>query len=233
MHFCAVAARVYGRFSRPRKTSLNWFIPALVKRRVGSSCGTSGELGTTRWPCRSKYCRKERRISWALIIMNGVLQAVPDGRVHAAGVKSLSQQIAVNASRHGGFLDRRAVAQLAVERLRDQRVLVDFVERFGHRSPGDPAVDAERLDGAERAQPAMALHVRLGPGAGERRATVVQRPFRQQPRDRRVHLVGVELAAREPRPHLRLRQLAAGEQPEGGDVGVRHASNYLVTLVIV
>ena len=34
----------------PRKTSLNWFIPALVKSSVGSSPGTSGELGTTRWP---------------------------------------------------------------------------------------------------------------------------------------------------------------------------------------
>ena len=38
-------------------------MPALVKSRVGSSPGTSGELATTRWPCRSKYFRKEARIS--------------------------------------------------------------------------------------------------------------------------------------------------------------------------
>jgi hypothetical protein len=54
MHFCDVAARVYARFSRPRNTSLNWFMPAFVKRSVGSSPGTSGELGTTAWPWRRK-----------------------------------------------------------------------------------------------------------------------------------------------------------------------------------
>ena len=34
-----------GRSSAPRKTSLNWIMPALVKSSVGSSCGTSGALG--------------------------------------------------------------------------------------------------------------------------------------------------------------------------------------------
>ena len=36
MHFCVLTARVYARFSRPRKIGLNWFIPALVnkKRRI-------------------------------------------------------------------------------------------------------------------------------------------------------------------------------------------------------
>ena len=54
MHFCAVAARVYGRLSKPRNTSLNWFIPALVNSSVGSSPGTTGELATTWWPLDSK-----------------------------------------------------------------------------------------------------------------------------------------------------------------------------------
>ena len=38
---------VYGRLSKPRNTSLNWFIPALVNSSVGSSPGTTGELATT------------------------------------------------------------------------------------------------------------------------------------------------------------------------------------------
>src|SRR5215204_1676846 len=53
MHFCVLTARVYGRFSCPRKIGLNWFIPALVNSSVGSSCGTTGELGTNVWPCRA------------------------------------------------------------------------------------------------------------------------------------------------------------------------------------
>jgi hypothetical protein len=43
-----------GRLSAPRKTSLNWFIPALVNSRVGSSAGTSELLGTRWWPWASK-----------------------------------------------------------------------------------------------------------------------------------------------------------------------------------
>jgi hypothetical protein len=37
-----VVAREYGRLSKPRNTSLNWFIPALVNSRVGSSPGITG-----------------------------------------------------------------------------------------------------------------------------------------------------------------------------------------------
>src|SRR6266404_2334927 len=65
-HFCAVVARVYSRFSRPRKTSLNWFIPAFVNSRVASPCGTSDELRTRRCPLPSKKRRNPSRISFPL-----------------------------------------------------------------------------------------------------------------------------------------------------------------------
>src|SRR5262249_41606890 len=35
----------------PRKYGLNWFMPALANRRVGSSCGTTGDDGTNVCPC--------------------------------------------------------------------------------------------------------------------------------------------------------------------------------------
>ena len=38
--------RLYGRLPVPRKTSLNWFMPALVNSSVGSSSGTTGDDGT-------------------------------------------------------------------------------------------------------------------------------------------------------------------------------------------
>src|SRR5512132_2037610 len=101
MHFCEVVAREYGRFSLPRKTSLNWFIPALVKSSVGSSCGTSGELGTIRCPLLSKYFRKDRRMSLALVVVivdrATVLDASLDERAHARGVKALAEQVAMDA----------------------------------------------------------------------------------------------------------------------------------------
>src|SRR5258706_13590238 len=67
MHFCAVAARVYGRLSKPRNTSLNWFMPALVNSSVGSSPGTTGLDGTTVWPFASKKLWNWERISEAFM----------------------------------------------------------------------------------------------------------------------------------------------------------------------
>jgi hypothetical protein len=42
-------------------------MPAFVNSSVGSSAGTSGELGTTRWPFFLKYSRKDDRISFEVI----------------------------------------------------------------------------------------------------------------------------------------------------------------------
>src|SRR3954468_11001928 len=67
MHFCAVAARTYGRLSKPRNTSLNWFMPAFVKSSVGSSPGTNGLDGTTACPLDSKNFRNVERISLAFM----------------------------------------------------------------------------------------------------------------------------------------------------------------------
>src|SRR4051812_3130586 len=60
MHFCVFATRDQGALSVPRKYGLNWFMPALVNSRDGSSSGTVDELGTNVCPCRwvknSMYC---------------------------------------------------------------------------------------------------------------------------------------------------------------------------------
>ena len=51
---CDVVARVYGRFSTPRNTSLNCTMPELTKSSVGSLPGTSDELGTCVCPLETK-----------------------------------------------------------------------------------------------------------------------------------------------------------------------------------
>src|SRR4051812_17289306 len=87
MHFWELTAR----FRRPRsvpgsawprKIGLNWFIPALVKRSVGSSTGTTGELGTTVCPPPGaglplKNSMNVRRIS---SLVGGILNKTPEGR---------------------------------------------------------------------------------------------------------------------------------------------------------
>src|SRR5918998_537378 len=68
---------------------LNWFIPALVNRSVGSSCGTTGLLGTNVWPC---FCTKKsmncRRISEEEVMNGASLPVkVPDYSRMRAGVQ--------------------------------------------------------------------------------------------------------------------------------------------------
>jgi len=51
MHFCVFVARVslasaLPGCAWPMNSGLNWFMPALAKRSVGSSYGTTGEEGT-------------------------------------------------------------------------------------------------------------------------------------------------------------------------------------------
>src|SRR5262249_28694267 len=53
MHFCVLTARLYGLLPVPRNTSLNWFMPALVNKSVGSSSGTTLDDGTNVCPCFS------------------------------------------------------------------------------------------------------------------------------------------------------------------------------------
>src|SRR5688500_3323216 len=55
----------------PRKTSLNWFIPAFVKSNVGSFAGSKGLERTRVWPLRSKYSRNFSRISGPVINSEG------------------------------------------------------------------------------------------------------------------------------------------------------------------
>jgi hypothetical protein len=45
------------------KTFLNWFMPALVNRSVGSSWGMTGELSAAKCPRETKKFRKRSRIS--------------------------------------------------------------------------------------------------------------------------------------------------------------------------
>src|SRR3954454_8991481 len=66
MHFWLSTARLYGRVPVPRKTSLNWFMPALVNSSVGSSSGTTGDDGTIACCFDVKKSRNCWRTSFAV-----------------------------------------------------------------------------------------------------------------------------------------------------------------------
>src|SRR5262249_57972100 len=89
MHFWLSTARLYGRVPVPRKTSLNWFMPALVNNSVGSSRGTTLLDGTAVWPCfLTKKSMNCCRISFAVGMKEEScslsLESAFDGRVHLA-----------------------------------------------------------------------------------------------------------------------------------------------------
>src|SRR5512147_1917978 len=78
MHFCESTARLYGRLSVPRNTSLNCTIPELVKSRVESPPGTSDIEGTAVCPCSTKKSMNVWRIS---LPVNFLLIRAPSVRV--------------------------------------------------------------------------------------------------------------------------------------------------------
>src|SRR5262249_26642320 len=76
MHFWLSTARLYGRVPVPRKTSLNWFMPALVKSKVGSSSGTTLDDGTAVCPC---FLTKKSRNCWRISLDVGMVECYPEG----------------------------------------------------------------------------------------------------------------------------------------------------------
>ena len=73
MHFCELAARLsldmaVPSWQRPRKSGLNWFMPALMKSSVGSSCGTTGDEGQR--VCAAFFSKKSTKVSriWATVV---------------------------------------------------------------------------------------------------------------------------------------------------------------------
>ena len=109
MHFWVSVARLSfasGPFGSavPRKQGLNWFIPALAKRRVGSSWGTTGEDGTTVCSLPSKKSRKVCRILWAGHSFMGSMAGVSTSGSRDTAVSP----VLADVSRGGG--DRLPVA---------------------------------------------------------------------------------------------------------------------------
>src|SRR5712691_663642 len=146
-------------------------------------------------------------------------------RRHAFGVEALTQQIAVHAAEDRRIAQRHPMTEAALERLLEERRLIDLREDFSDGLPRDIARDAERFDLPDDARASAMLDAYLGPRAGERRAAVVERAFAEQPRHRGVDILFIEFPPREARPKLRFSQLAAGQEGEAGDVrpvGVRH-----------
>ena len=66
-HFWQVVARVNSSLQRPKKWSLNWFMPAGVNNTVGSQRGTSTSLGRRTQPFDWKKVRYFSRNSSAFM----------------------------------------------------------------------------------------------------------------------------------------------------------------------
>src|ERR1700675_3994225 len=108
--FCAVAARLYSRRSSPRNTLLNWTMPALVKRSVGSWAGTRGDERTTVCPWRRKYSRKRWRSSLPLMVMASLYRGAV-GRCVPVGARPGERRDRPHHDRRGVSAPHEVVAQ--------------------------------------------------------------------------------------------------------------------------
>src|SRR5688572_10490876 len=147
-------------------------MPALVKSSVGSSPGSRGLLETTRWPCFSKYLRKELRISRGCIPLLFHLfedrfeaEALRDQAADDAGAPAVVQLL------------RELAAQAALEGAIQQGALVDLLERFAHRVLRGIAVDAGLPDLLQHARPPAMLDGAFHAGNGDGDAPIVEGPI--------------------------------------------------------
>lgn len=65
---------MYSRFSLPKNTSTNWFMPALLNSNVGLSKLGSGALATGWWCISAKKSRKACRIS--VLVVGDVVEFI-------------------------------------------------------------------------------------------------------------------------------------------------------------
>src|SRR5882724_5204579 len=158
-------------------------MPALVKSRVGSWAGTSGEDRTTVCPRRRKYSRNRARMS--LPVIGAVLYAAvfldagevgpPLGEqdthrvAHRRGRIAAAQEVVGQAGGRPGGLAAQQGGQPAAPGFERARGLPHFLERgrdrgFGHR-PGN-SLGEELLVQPVAPDPAPA-GTRLGPPASE------------------------------------------------------------------
>ena len=135
-------------------------------------------------------------MSLALLVMTGVFDTAPDGGIHAGRVESLCEQVPVDSSRGGRFLERHVRPKPPVECLLDQEVFIEVSEDLRDGRSRHVTRDAEALDLPQRPQPSMTLDVRLRSRAGQRGAAVVQGVLALQAGDSCLDVVRFELAPR-------------------------------------
>src|SRR5262245_31543506 len=100
MHFCVFATRFTGGFSVPRKYGLNWFIPALANRSVGSSRGTTDEDGMFLCPC---FLQKKSMNCWRISVEDGMWVSQMSGdTVSSASARILKRTRIQGESSRGG-----------------------------------------------------------------------------------------------------------------------------------
>ena len=165
---------------------MNWFIPALVKSSVGSSPGSSGLLGTTRWPCFSKYLRKERANfpGMHLSIVRAItLRGVSKDRFEAR--EALGDEAANDA---GAALVvqifRRLPAQPPLERPSSSAFSSTSSNTSLHGVLRGVVVDAGLADLLEDARAAAVLDGALHPRDRQRDAAIVEGAIRFEARNR-------------------------------------------------
>src|ERR1700730_14017037 len=103
MHFCVSATRggFQGGFCWPRKIGTNWFIPALVKSRLGES-GRSDDDGTMVCCFSRKKSRKDFRMSLEVMTRGIKRDIARDARITAIPrVEGDAQNLTRGISRAG------------------------------------------------------------------------------------------------------------------------------------
>ena len=202
-------------------------MPALVKSSVGSSPGSRGLLGTTRWPCFSKYFRKEAanfpRMHLSIVSASGSALlpggACEDRRRGSKPCARPGLRIDAGAALVVEVL-RRLASQAALERAIEQARLhrPPRTPPARRRSAMSPSMPAWRIFWSTRGAAAMldgAFHPRAARGRRGDRSRV---PSAFKRDNGGVDVVGIELPPFQARRGAALPTARAPKERQRSDV---------------
>jgi hypothetical protein len=141
-----------------------------------------------------------------------------DGALHGAGRKALAHERGEQPARHRGIARILSAPQPLLERLFEQRLLVELLEHLSERVAGHVVVDPKRAELTLDAGASLMLHLHARSSRGECDAPIVERTRCLQPRDCAVHRVCLESAPGEALPNLKRRDLASRQHREASRV---------------
>jgi hypothetical protein len=158
-------------------------------------------------------------VQWVLHVVGVVSAPKLPQRGHYAGrAEALSHEVLIQSGVFRLIRDSRTPAHLFLQRLPDERSLVEIAEHLGQRLRRDLLADSHRLQFAHDADPSAALHLRGRSRKRARDPRVIECACLEQMGDGRIYVLGRVLTIEKAGAQLGCRQLTPSKKTQAVEI---------------